>query len=163
MNPTLKRALHGPSLQRVVGGERHQNPYRRLWRRRNQVLRSFYASGQSYSVPSYIALRGGLKRSYAKCNLIQNGLFKSSYVFKSVMKEIRKTSKDTSQHHPSISSADLKPIKESPALSTATAIGFFRKVWFDVQTPCTKRKGGKSRELKGNLLSWEKMRTGMRM
>uniref|UniRef100_A0A8C6WIZ3 ZMYM2-like/QRICH1 C-terminal domain-containing protein n=1 Tax=Neogobius melanostomus TaxID=47308 RepID=A0A8C6WIZ3_9GOBI len=111
----------------------------------NTLLRSFYPSvrnstGAVYSVASYTALRSGISRYYSHFNILKKPLFNSNNnVYKSVLKAHRKSGKDTSQHHPPISSADLKKIKDSGVLSTSTAIGLVRKVWFDVQLQLARR------------------------
>ncbi|XP_062410188.1 uncharacterized protein LOC134100786 [Sardina pilchardus] len=119
----------------------------------NTLLRSFYPSvrnsaGDVYSVASYAALRSGISRYYSQHNIYKNPLFNSSNnVYKSVLKAHRKSGKDTSQHHPPISNADLKKIKDSGVLATSTAIGLVRKVWFDVQLHLARRGREGNRDL----------------
>lgn len=119
----------------------------------DKVLRLFYASvrnaqGKKYSVASYAALRGGISRYYSKFNIYHNTAFKSSNnVFKSVLKDLRKSGKDCSQHHQAISPADLQRIKDSPALSTSTATGLVRRVWFNTQLHLARRGREGNREL----------------
>uniref|UniRef100_A0A8C6TUD7 ZMYM2-like/QRICH1 C-terminal domain-containing protein n=1 Tax=Neogobius melanostomus TaxID=47308 RepID=A0A8C6TUD7_9GOBI len=117
------------------------------------TLRSFYPSvrnsaGAVYSMASYTALRSGISRYYSHFNILKNPLFNSSNnVYKSVLKAHRKSGKDTSQHHPPISSADLKKIKDSGVLCKSTAIGLVRKVWFDVQLHLARRGREGNRDL----------------
>ncbi|CAL9691313.1 unnamed protein product [Knipowitschia caucasica] len=119
----------------------------------NTLLRMFYPSvrtsaGDVYSVASYTALRSGINRYYSQYNILKNQLFNSSNnIYKSVIKANCKSGKDTSQHHPPISSTDLKKIKDSGVLNSSTAIGLVRKVWFDVQLHLARRGREGNRDL----------------
>ena len=73
----------------------------------NKVLRSFYpfilhnTNSEAYSVASYIAIRSGISHYSLTFNIMNCGTFNSSNdVFISVIKDLRKKGKDTSQHQP---------------------------------------------------------------
>ena len=99
------------------------------------VLSVQNTNGKAYSIASYIALRSGISRHLSTFNVKNSVSFKSSNdVFKSVIKDLWKKGKDTSQHHPPISDRPTAAYEvTSEALSINTAQGLVRKVWFDVQ------------------------------
>uniref|UniRef100_A0A8C1K591 Zgc:174877 n=1 Tax=Cyprinus carpio TaxID=7962 RepID=A0A8C1K591_CYPCA len=111
----------------------------------NLMLREFYGSirtskGELYGIRSYVALRAGLNRFMNELplnrawNLMQDTEFRSANnVFKGVVKQIRRSGRDTTTHYPPISPEDQHLLKHSPALDPGNPKGLLNKVWFDIQ------------------------------
>ena len=120
----------------------------------NQVLRVFYASvrtsqGTAYSVSSYMSIRAGIHRYFKEFNVMKGVEFHSSNtVFKSLIKKLRRSGQDVTKHHPAIPETDMVTLRQSGALSPATAIGLVRKVWFDIQLHLAMRGREGNRELR---------------
>ena len=57
-----------------------------------------------------------------------------------MIKTHRKNGQDKAKHHPHVTEADLKLLRESTALSPDNPLGLVSKVWFDLQL-CLARRG----------------------
>uniref|UniRef100_A0A8C9XGL7 ZMYM2-like/QRICH1 C-terminal domain-containing protein n=1 Tax=Sander lucioperca TaxID=283035 RepID=A0A8C9XGL7_SANLU len=112
----------------------------------NDLLRRFYATvqsavGEPYSVAMMTAIRASLNRHFSRFSLYADSEFTTSNrVFKSIVKTHRKNGQDKAKHHPHVTEADLKLLRESTALSPDTPLGLVSKVWFDLQL-CLARRG----------------------
>ncbi|XP_070546513.1 uncharacterized protein [Ptychodera flava] len=109
-----------------------------------ELLREFYASarkqdGESYGKSSLSGLRASIHRHitgppyHRKINIMHDREFQvANYVFRGVVKTMKKDGKDTTTHKAPISCGDLKTLSMSPVLSIAHNVGLQRKVWFDL-------------------------------
>ncbi len=111
----------------------------------NEVLRQFYGSvwttkGELYRISRYLGLCAVLNRYINEpsiswsWNLMQDAEFTpANYVFKGVVKQIKRAGKDITTHSPGITPKDQLILKHSAALLPDNPKSLLNKVWYDLQ------------------------------
>lgn len=111
----------------------------------NKSLGNFYidarqADGTHYKVNSLENFRYGLNRYlrsapyFRKIDIIKDNEFSdANQFFKAAIMELKRLGKGDVEHHPVITSADLKSLYESAYFDPSTPVGLLNKVQFDIR------------------------------
>ena len=126
----------------------------------NNMLVRFYAGvrtskGELYKLSSMRSMRFSIQRYFLQSSgidILNNNIFNpSNACFENVLKEIKKSGKGSTSHHPEIEPEDIQKLYQSFNIDTPS--GLQEKVWLDIMLYLIRRGRENIRQMDKNTFS----------